>query len=196
MKKIRLKIVNQIKEQLDFVLQNESTITDFSLIGKEVGVKDMEGYMISGYIEVEGGNADLYYSVNVYEDSFNVGFIPPAFPLTHKLLEQIDSFNSNTKYNAEYLERYLTVYTPYYNLYSNNVDVEVVKLIIETINDPTFVEMIEPHLYFYECPKCGEIVELDYPIDADDYIYHCYSCGGNYSIEEITGITDYIDEYK
>jgi predicted RNA-binding Zn-ribbon protein involved in translation (DUF1610 family) len=69
-------------------------------------------------------------------------------------------------------------------------------MIIETINDPVFLEMVRPHLKYYSCPKCGGIVELDYPYDADDYVYHCSSCHSDYSITEITGITDYIDEYK
>lgn len=188
-------IVNDIKEQLNFILQNENDITNFSVLGKEIGLDDMDGYMISGYIPIEGATAELFYSINIDEDNFRIDFIPPALPLTQDLLDKIDVFNSNSKYNTEYLERYINIHTPEYKL-NKNVVFDVVELIFDTINDSVFMDFILPYLKFYKCPKCGNIVELDYPYDADDYVYHCHTCRSDYSIEEITGITDYIDEYK
>ena len=193
---LRAQIIEDIKEQLDFILQNENNITDFSVVGKEIGIDDMDGYMISGYIPIEGASADLFYSIDIKEDSFRIDFIPPALPLTQDLLERIDVFNSNSKYNTEYLERYITVHTDEYKLNENDVVFDIVELIFEVINDSTFMNFIFPYLKFYKCPQCGNNVELDYPYDADDYVYHCHSCGSDYSIEEITGITNYIDEYK
>ena len=197
MKFIKEKIVSSIKDQLDFLFQNENNVDDFSLIGPEIGIDDIEGYMISGYIEIEGANARLFYYIDIDENNMVcISFLPPALPLTQNLLDQIEEFNKTTNYKAEYFERYLNIYLPYYSLFTDNVEVTTVKMIIETINDPVFLEMVRPHLKYYSCPKCGGIVELDYPYDADDYVYHCSSCNSDYSITEITGITDYIDEYK
>ena len=56
---LREQIVNDIKDQLDFILQNENDITDFSVLGQEIGLDDMEGYMISGYIPIAGATAEL-----------------------------------------------------------------------------------------------------------------------------------------
>ena len=56
MKFIKEKIVGSIKDQLDFLFQNENNVDDFSLIGPEIGIDDIEGYMISGYS----------YCVNLY----------------------------------------------------------------------------------------------------------------------------------
>jgi hypothetical protein len=142
---------------------------------------------------------ELVNILNIDIDENNmvcISFLPPALPLTQNLLDQIEEFNKTTNYKAEYFERYLNIYLPYYSLFTDNVEVTTVKMIIETINDPVFLEMVRPHLKYYSCPNCGGIVELDYPYDADDYVYHCSSCHSDYSITEITGITDYIDEYK
>ena len=116
MEDLRTQIVDDIKEQLDFIFQNENNITDFSVVGKEIGIDDMDGYMISGYIPIEGASADLFYSIDINEDSFRIDFIPPALPLTQDLLERIDLFNSNSKYNTEYLERYITVHRDEFKL--------------------------------------------------------------------------------
>ena len=196
MKNLREQIVEEIKEQLDLIFQNENNIKDFSVVGKKIGLDDMDGYMISAYIPIEGASADLYYSIDITGDSFRIDFIPPALPLTQELLDQIDVFNANSKYNTEYLERYINVHTPEYKLNMNDVIFDIVELIFEAINDSLFMEFIFPYLKFYKCPKCGNKVELDYPYDADDYVYHCHTCGSDYSIVDITGITDYIDEYK
>ena len=134
-------LVNEIKNHLDFVFQNVNDVTDFSIVGKEIGIDDMDGYMISGYIPIEGASADLFYSIDITEDSFRIDFIPPALPLTQDLLERIDVFNSNSKYNTEYLERYITVHTHEYKLNKDDVVFDIVELIFDVINDSAFTSL-------------------------------------------------------
>ena len=86
MKFIKEKIVGSIKDQLDFLFQNENNVDDFSLIGPEIGIDDIEGYMISGYIEIEGANARLFYYIDIDENNMVcISFLPPALPLTQNL---------------------------------------------------------------------------------------------------------------
>ena len=61
MKFIKEKIIGSIKDQLDFLFQNENNVDDFSLIGPEIGIDDIEGYMISGYIV----NSPIFFGTNL-----------------------------------------------------------------------------------------------------------------------------------
>ena len=72
------------------------------MIGPEIGIDDIEGYMISGYIEIEGANARLFYYIDIDENNMVcISFLPPALPLTQNLLDQIEEFNKTNPFSGD-----------------------------------------------------------------------------------------------
>ena len=175
-------------QQIDSLRNQLKELEDFE------GITEEDNF--NGFIQLLGFEAELYIDIEFKKTGAKIIVCPPAVPFTKDLLIEMNDFNAMTNFKVFYFERYLNFVVPEFEISKECLlDIISIKL-ANLLTNEMFLDLMRKYLKFYECPKCGCIVELIYPYDSQDYVYECNGCGERFSIKEITGIEDYIDEYK